>query len=567
MKLLIILTLLSFVSCGINNSITVFNNDTIYLANTNNAAIYELTKNANETEYKKKVVIGNPSIKGNVSDYNGLEARLTNPRSIINTFNEKILFFIDDNKFIKSSIIDGNKSKGIELINIANIENSSLNIFENVANNYAAYKNNDYIFFVSSYNLHKINLKNNNDTSNDSVLINNISLKLDNGSNFINISYYNNSLFYCYKNSSNIYYLKKSNNEHYYNINDNSSLDINYQQYLSNIRGFTFIQHNTSNLLLVTGTSNNDTKICKFHYIDHNNITHIKSYHTNTKYSVLIDYKAIYGSDKLYNGTIIGRKYINSTNISTTNGFNIIKVINEQDTLNSETEQVFDMIRSVNIHINTTNSTSTPSNELSYNINTNIIYNNIINNNFIDNNYRIIHFNTNKSSINLINYSKYKFSTYKMLFTINDSKPFNNFDNFDNYIIQNITISQQNTLYIALYKIIDKNSKIYSCEIDNITNNSVLPSYSLTELNISIEGQILAMNCLINKVNNTDELHYITNESYNKYNINNNTNVILENIRKTNDTDALNNINDFIIDTDYEIGYIAFETRLKWFYY
>ena len=67
-----------------------------------------------------------------------------------------------------------------------------MNIFENVANNYAAYKNNDYIFFVSSYNLHKINLKNNNDTINDSVLINNISLKLVNVSNFINISYYNN---------------------------------------------------------------------------------------------------------------------------------------------------------------------------------------------------------------------------------------------------------------------------------------------------------------------------------------------------------------------------------------
>jgi len=83
---------------------------------------------------------------------------------------------------------------------------------------------------------------------------------------------------------------------------------------------------------------------------------------------------------------------------------------------------------------------------------------------------------------------------------------------------------------------------------------------------LNINGKILAMNYLLSE-NNTDELHYITNNSYNKYNINTTSNIILENIKKTNDTDELNKINDFIIDTDYEIGYIAFEKRLKWFYY
>jgi len=39
-----------------------------------------------------------------------------------------------------------------------------------------------------------------------------------------------------------------------------------------------------------------------------------------------------------------------------------------------------------------------------------------------------------------------------------------------------------------------------------------------------------------------------------------------ERIKQTNDTDNLENINDFVIDTNYEIGYIAFEKRLKWFY-
>ena len=43
MKLLIILALLSSVYCGINNSITVLGNGTIYLAHTCNSAIYEIT--------------------------------------------------------------------------------------------------------------------------------------------------------------------------------------------------------------------------------------------------------------------------------------------------------------------------------------------------------------------------------------------------------------------------------------------------------------------------------------------------------------------------------------------
>lgn len=569
MKLLIILTLLSFVSCGINNSITVFNNNTIYLANTNNAVIYKLTKNTNR--YEKKVVIGNETIRGNVSDYNGLEARLKNPRSIINDFDKRVLFFIDnDDKSIKRSTINNPNNKGIEISSI--VDTSFTNIYEEVANNYAGYNNDEYLFFVSSCNLHKINLTNEqNETDTD---INSMSSNLDNASNFINISYYNNSLFYCYKNTTNNFYFKKSNEEHNFNISVNTSLHINYQEYLTDIKGFTFIFNNSSNLLLVTGTSNNDTKICKFDYINNNTINHIISYSTDTKYSALIDYKAIYGSDAGYNGSIIGRTYRSGTSGTSgnRNGFNKIKITGNNSNLNEENETVINMLQGGNINISTTNSTIGGTGN--YLININIIYNNIINPDKNDNDYRIIHFNNERNKINLIKYSKANFSTYKMKFNIDDTNTnIDNFSVFNNNIIQNITITQNNILYIALYNVNNDTSKIYTCSnpMDNltITNQEHLISVQLEEqeeLNGKINGKILAMNYLLSE-NNTDELHYITNESYNKYNINNNTNVILENIRKTNNTDALNNINDFIIDTDYEIGYIAFETRLKWFYY
>jgi hypothetical protein len=571
MKLLIILTLLSFVSCGINNSITVFNNNTIYLANTNNAVIYKLTKNVNT--YEKKVVIGKDTIKGNVSDYNGLEARLTNPKSIINDFDKRVLFFIDNNdKSIKRSTINNPNNKGIEISSI--VETSFTNIYEEQANNYAGYNNNEYLFFVSSCNLHKIDLANERDDTD--IKINNKSSNLDSGSNFINISYYNNSLFYCYKNTTDTFYFKKSNNEHDFNISGNTSLDIGYDEYLTNIKGFTFIQHNSSNLLLVTGTLNNDTKICKFHYYNESTISHIISYSTDTKYSALIDYTAIYGNGTDYTGSIIGRTYRSGTSGSR-DGFNKIKITGNNSNLNEENETVINMLQGGNIKISTTNSTnSTIEGTGNYLINTNIIYNNIINPDKNDNDYRIIHFNENQNKINLIKYSKANFSTYKMKFNIDIgdvNTSIDNFSEFNNNIIQNITITQNNILYIALYNDNNGKSKIYSCSnpMNNltITNITDLNSVELKEeetLNENINGEILAMNYLLSE-NNTDELHYITTESYNKYNISNTSNIILENIRKTNNTDGLDNINDFIIDTDYEIGYIAFEKRLKWFYY
>ena len=89
MKLLIILALLSSVYCGINNSITVLGNGTIYLAHTNNCVIYEI-KTQDNGSFFNTVVVGDDLKRGNVNDFNGLNARLEQPRSIINSDNNYI---------------------------------------------------------------------------------------------------------------------------------------------------------------------------------------------------------------------------------------------------------------------------------------------------------------------------------------------------------------------------------------------------------------------------------------------------------------------------------------------
>ena len=53
-----------------------------------------------------------------------------------------------------------------------------------------------------------------------------------------------------------------------------------------------------------------------------------------------------------------------------------------------------------------------------------------------------------------------------------------------------------------------------------------------------------------------------------RHNLDNQTNDQLSNIKEFNFTDSLSNVQEFVIqvDPEHEIGYIAFEKRLKWFY-
>tara|TARA_B100001758_G_scaffold230006_1_gene225327 strand:+ start:24 stop:1760 length:1737 start_codon:yes stop_codon:yes gene_type:complete len=577
MKLLIILALISSVYCGINNSITVLGNGTIYLAHTNNCAIYKI-KNINNS-FEKVVVVGdiNAEKKGNVNDFNGLNARLTEPRSIINSDDDSLLFFVDDNKFIKRVNISSDSIKGREIEKITDVSSNITNIFTYTSYNYANSDNiTRIIYFANLTKIYKIDLsidpqEEAEETATDAgetvttSVVTASTNTLASGSNFINISFYNGNLFYCYSNND-IYYFKQSVESNNFNTDTDTTLNITHTPNITDIKGFTF---SSNNYLIITGTSNNVTKIQRFTYTisgtpaynytpssngslaslgnnyNINNITSNNIQVSDDEYSALVDYKAIYGNDDNDADTyIIGRR---SAGID---GFYKININNITNTTPISMSEVY------NIDVKNTDGSD-------YTINSFYLFNNKYTAEPAYNNYRMIHFNKNNSNINLVQYEKSAFRTQVLNFKYSNDDIFHN-----NYTgkISNITIDKQDTLYIAEYN--SSSSSIYYCE--NIKSRN--EQYELKKINTTpeIEGEISSIN--YNPSNKS--LHFITDKHYYKYKIlNNNRTIIpngslsnLDNIKQTNDTDNLENINDFVIDTDYEVGYIAFEKRLKWFY-
>ena len=545
MKLLIILALLSSVYCGINNSITVLGNGTIYLAHTNNCVIYEIKTQENGSFFNT-VVVGDDSKRGNVNDFNGLNARLEQPRSIINSDNNSLLFFVDNNKYIKRVNISSDSIKGRKIQKITDVSSNITNIFTHNSYNYACSTNStEIIYFASLDRIYKIDLKidpqedaETGTETNDAVTSStNI---LASGSNFINISFYNDNLFYCYSNN-NTYYFKQSAELNNFDVNTDTTLSITYSPNITDIKGFTF----SSNYLIITGTSNNVTKIQRFTYTDHTTITSNNIQVSDDEYSALIDYKAIYGnSDGDADTYIIGRR---SAGVD---GFYKININNITNTTSINMSEVYA------IDVQNTEGTN-------YNISSFYLFNNKHTTDTSLNNYRMIHFNKNNYNITLVQYEHSIFRTGMLNFIYNGSNIFGN-----NYTgtISNITIDKQDTLYIAEYA--SGISSIYYCE--DIKSRKNL--FTLKKLTTSpvIDGEISS----INYNHSNKSLHFITDKHYYKYNVlNENRTIIpngslsnLDNIQQTNDTDSLENINDFVIDTDYEIGYIAFEKRLKWFY-
>ena len=72
----------------------------------------------------------------------------------------------------------------------------------------------------------------------------------------------------------------------------------------------------------------------------------------------------------------------------------------------------------------------------------------------------------------------------------------------------------------------------------------------------------------INYANNS--INVITNKNYYKYSLdleNNTKETATNKIKSENNTNKLEDIQDFVIDENFEIGYLAFQERLKWFYF
>lgn len=160
--------------------------------------------------------------------------------------------------------------------------------------------------------------------------------------------------------------------------------------------------------------------------------------------------------------------------------------------------------------------------------------------------------NNLRNDIYFVNNDKYikYFNTYK--FTVQSI----NIDNDFNNVIANITTNASNNLYVANYS--DGKSTIYKFNFKN--------SYTFEKANdvVIINEEIKTINYANNSIN------VITNKNYYKYSLdldNNTKETATNKIKSENTTNKLEDIQDFVIDENFEIGYLAFQERLKWFYF
>ena len=156
---------------------------------------------------------------------------------------------------------------------------------------------------------------------------------------------------------------------------------------------------------------------------------------------------------------------------------------------------------------------------------------------FVNNNIYIKHFKTGNSS----------YTTQTI-----------NFINSTFNLITNITIDASDNLYIANYSNNSVISTIYKFKPSNNVD------YKFIIKKVIVNEKIKA----INYVN--DNINVITNKNYYEYPSHlekNNTEEVAYKIESTNNTNKLEDIQDFVIDENFEIGYLAFQERLKWFYF
>lgn len=485
--------------------------NTIYLAHTSNSLIYELKRTNNN--YTEKIVVGKVNYYGNTDNLTGTNALIKNPRNIIKNREESELFFIDNENLIKNVKIQSDSIIGniIETITLT-IPNS--NIYDNYGFNYASSVDPlNHIYFSSLNKIHKVYINSTEDLEDSSLLLSQ--------NKFVDISFYNNELYYCYYNDTSFTF-KKSNNFHNFHIASDTSLSLPLDsRIINNVKGFAV----TSNMLIVLGH-----KILQsFTTTDYINYTSNNLRTITETFTALIDYKAIYNDNCNF---VIGRR---------SDFKNFYKIDTQTLKIDTAAEFVVNMRNNYSIDVLSEGSTQ------DFTIKENIIYNN----RYLDYTENIIfYYNLNNSNIQKIKCIDSKFKT-KRLDMISNSIPYQ----FD--YISDIAINNLNTLYIAT------TSNIYYIDITTGIDNR----YNLTSLNINTNGIIKSIYYSdINPTTSDDFLHYITNKSYSIYNLKNGSNSILSNIVQTDNTDSLEKVNDFVIDNNYEIGYIAFKDRLKWFY-
>ena len=309
-------------------------------------------------------------------------------------------------------------------------------------------------------------------------------------------------------------------------INFNNEVKIHYEYNIQELYGITF-NKNTNNIILTCKINNIHSIISGYN----SNNEYIIDTVMESKYKIktLMDYSIIYDDDNYE--YFIGKSsdtdkvyYISYNNL-------IIDDQNPNVISFSEQHEIYDYGFGYEVLVETRN----------------IIYSNKYKESG-DNN-RLLYFNSidNKLLFLDFNSSLYKTTTLRL------NKEFD--------YLKKITInSDDSIIYLT------EESNIYSMSLNATTldNNSNV-QYHIQELyeSSNIIRNILYKNNKLFFID--DKLHSVDNE-YLDSNLFNNHILKYDNIISGIDNEDFENLTDFTIDTNNEVGYLAFDTKIKWFY-
>ena len=514
----------------INMSIVTIQDD-IYLAHTSNSVIYKIP-NDNGILGTEELVVGSLTLIGDKTATNGKDALLKGPRNLIKNDIKKELFFIDNERYIKNVKIIPDKAEGTRVRDVTTDISPDYNIFENIGYTITKGATNTEIFLTDLKKVYKINFASDDIQESTNTLLDD--------RDYIGLSYVNNSLYYCTASTTTngeIHPRKRTVQDLYnfdYNVDESDFYDLqslSYNPYTNfSKNGFVYFKDtqfveyhifsvNSNSTTLEDGwglliyTFNTDSGSGKFDNPDYITNQAFNDY----KIKALISYDTIFPSSTNENSKyILGRSSVTGTyrkiNMET-------KTIEEEIKLKDDFK-IRDLTKQANIN----------DNDIIY---TNRYYN-------LDE-VSILYHNKEQNKLEIIKYSYSEFRTFKIILN----------SNID--YIQDIAINNDNIdtiLYVA-----DNNCNvIYQTNISEPADEYIVTPFVEDVCNIRS----------LHYTNN--ELHYITNNSYNIVDSSGNNTRVLSNITESDSLDTLDLVTDHIIDTKYEVGYIAFQERLKWFY-
>lgn len=503
----------------INMSIVTIQDD-IYLAHTSNSVIYKIP-NDNGILGIEELVVGSLTLIGDKSATNGKDALLKGPRNLIKNDIKKELFFIDNERYIKNVKIIPDSAEGTRVRDVTDIS-SGYNIFEDIGYTITKGAMNTEIFLTDLKKVYKINFATDDFQESTNTLLDD--------KNYIGLSYVNNSLYYCTASTATnggIHLRKRTVQDLYnFNYNDDESdfYDLSDNPY-TNFFGFVYFKNTQSveyHIFSVNSTTLEEDEwgllIYTFSTDRFDNPDYITNQAFNDyKIKALISYDTIFPSSTNENSKyILGRSSVTGTyrkiNMET-------KTIEEEIKLKDDFK-INDLTKQANIN----------DNDIIY---TNRYYN-------LDE-VSILYHNREQNKLEIIKYSYSAFKTIKIILN-------SNIDYIKDIAINNDNIDT--ILYVA-----DNNCNvIYQTNISEPADEYIVTPFVEDVYNIRS----------LHYTNN--ELHYITDNSYNIVDSSGNNTRVLSNITESDSLDTLDLVTDHIIDTKYEVGYIAFQERLKWFY-